>query len=73
MLFFFINQILWKHIIYNVILCIVFFITDHLNVILSLLRWHWIQNTEKKKPKTKEIETWKTKTHKDENLVLPKE
>ena len=44
-------------------------------MLFSLLRWHWIQNIEqeKQKLKTKEIETWKTKAHKDENLVLPKE
>ena len=43
-------------------------------MLLSLLRWHLIQNrTEKLKTKNQSIETRKTKTQKDENLVLPKE
>ena len=43
-------------------------------MLLSILKWHWIQNIEQK-IKTKEIETWKIKKKKkkNENLVLPKE
>ena len=40
-------------------------------MLLSPLRWHWIQNIEQKK--NKEKETWKAKIHKNENLVLSKE
>ena len=44
-------------------------------MLLSLLRWHWIQNIEQKHEKliVKETETWKTKIQKDKILALPKE
>ena len=42
-------------------------------MLLSLLRRHWIQNIEQNlKSKVKNTETRKTKTRKDENLVLTK-
>ena len=43
-------------------------------MLLSFLRWHWIQNIEQKsKLNSKDTETRKPKTQKDENLVVPKE
>ena len=77
MAFFFINKSLWKRVFYSDS----YILTDRLNKVRTKLNnfisvfWGDIKfkTQNRKQLKTKEIETWKTKTQKDKYLDLRKE